>query len=1169
MRRWGAAVVLAGFLAFAACAGTASAAPVDSAITVTGNRHIGADMIRSYFHAGPDGHLDAAALDAALKQLYASGLFNDVKISHAGERILVIVVENPQIAIVAFEGNKRIKDADLKKELQSKAGGPLSRAVVQSDVVRITELYGQRGYFNVRVVPKTIEVKRGDPDSRVNVVFEIAEGEKVGVRQIVFAGNNAFSATRLGGVIKTGLTNVFSLLLDNDVYDPDRVSNDGDLLRRFYRAHGYADARVSAAARYDADKNGIVVSFKIDEGRQYRLGKVDIETALKSVDAAALRPVLRTQAGDVFDADAMDKTVEELSIALAKNGEPFASVATRTERRAQQQVIDLVYTIGPGKRLYVERIDIRGNIKTRDEVIRREFDFGEGDAYNRALVDRAERHLKALGFFKTVKITTQPGSAPDRVVLDVTVEEDKTGSFFVSGGYSASDGALAQVTLSDRNFLGTGDLAKATATYGQYARGFELGFTDPWFLGQRLAVGVDLFGRQTYANSYQSFNTTQYGAKFIAGTPVNDNIGVTWNYSIYNQGVTLDPALGTASLPIQQAAQAGSYWVSSIGNGLTYSTLDNAKNPSNGILAQSNNEFAGLGGAAKFARNTEDVRVYHEIAGDVVGMVRAQSGYATPWGGQQLPLLDGFFGGPQLVRGFAPNGFGPRDITPGTTMDNLGGNIYWTTTAELQSPMPFVSPDAQLKVALFSDTGSLWATNASSVTSLASSLSPSQQIANSRAIRASVGASLIWNSMFGPIRVDYAYPIAHAELRRRPAVSVPRRRIFAGRGSDHGPDLSREHDLIRKPISTFRDHALAPPQRRELGGDGPLIGQFALQNSLLPRALRHAGDEVRRQRGIVVRQIAPDQLGDQRRFLRRKQFLADLAGARHVGLQRFLRVDDRAHGRGGLRGRPRDQGIGSGDGRRGIVEARLRAVAAPHVEHDRADAAPHRDFRAHAVGPEAVDLAFLQRLGRGEAEIDAGADRARHRRDLHLVADKIDAGLGQQSAQAFIDPRRGADAASFDDGEIAAAGAKIGMHDQEPIHALRLRADELDAMKSRKRGERRMRRAADEIDRPVAQRLVGLVDRKYQFQGDVEPFGFEEAQFDCRFGRKIRIRDHVRHGNLHGLPSISSAAWRNGYAGIARSDCGRRRRAISCAPLSTSSALFNFRSRDLFGIILT
>ena len=754
--RWRGAFLALCFV-FAAC-GTAAAGPTNSAITVIGNRHIGADLVRSHFHAAPDGRLDAAALDAALKDLYATGLFINVKIAHAGDRVLVTVVENPTIGIVAFEGNKKIKDDDLKKEVQSKPGGPLARAFVQGDVVRIQDLYRQRGYFDVNIVPKTIEAKRGD-GSRVNLVFEIKEGDKLAVRQVRFAGNTAFSETKLKAVVKTGVTNVFSFLLNNDAFDADRVDNDRDLLRRFYLAHGYADMRVSSATSYDAVTKSVMVTFKIDEGPLYHFGKVGIKSSVKSADAAILRNSLQTHDGDLYDADAVTGTVEALAIALAKNGEPFASVVPRSERRADRRLVDLVYVIGQGKRLYVERIEIHGNIKTRDGVIRREFDFGEGDAYNRALVDRGERHLKALGYFKTVKIATAPGSAPDRVVLDVTVDEEQTGSFFVSGGYSTSDGALAEVSISDKNFLGTGDIAKATVTYGQYARGFDLSFTDPWFLGQHLAVGGELFGRQSFANSYQSYNTSVYGARLNVGTPLTDNLGATWNYSIYNQGITLNPALGVASLPIQQAAQAGSYWVSSIGNGLTYSTLDNGKMPTSGILAQSSNEFAGLGGAAKFARNTEDVRIYHEIAGDVVGMVRGQSGYATPWGGQQLPLLNGFFGGPQLVRGFAPNGFGPRDITPGTTMDNLGGNIYWTTTAELQAPMPLVSPDAQLKVALFSDTGSLWATSASSVSSL-SSMTPSQQIANSQAIRSSVGASLIWDSMFGPIRVDYAYPVA-------------------------------------------------------------------------------------------------------------------------------------------------------------------------------------------------------------------------------------------------------------------------------------------------------------------------------------------------------------------------------------------------------------------------
>src|SRR5215471_9561180 len=370
--------VFAGLLAAAACVGEAAAggAEQDPAITVIGNRHIGADMVRSFFHAGPDGHYDATERDAALKRLYATGLFADVKISHEGNRILVIVVENPTIGVVAFEGNKKLKDDELKKQLQSKAGGPLSRETVQSDVIHI---------------------------------FEIKEGEKLGVRDIVFTGNSAFSQIKLRGVVKTGVTNLLSFAINNDIYDPDRIENDKDLIRRFYLAHGYADVRVSSSGRYDADKNGAVVAFKVDEGPQYRFGKVDIQSRLKAVDGDALRSNLHTRRGEIYDAVAVDKSVEDLAMALARSGEPFASVIPRIERHSDRRLIDISYRIEQGKRIYIERIQISGDRKTRDEVIRREFDVGEGDAYNRSLIDRGERHLKALGYSMSPSRRSRPG----------------------------------------------------------------------------------------------------------------------------------------------------------------------------------------------------------------------------------------------------------------------------------------------------------------------------------------------------------------------------------------------------------------------------------------------------------------------------------------------------------------------------------------------------------------------------------------------------------------------------------------------------------------------------------------------------------------------------------------------------------------------------------------
>jgi outer membrane protein insertion porin family len=727
----------------------------DSGILVVGNERIEADAIRSYFHAGTKGDFDVADLDKGLKALYATALFADVRISHRDGRILVTVVENPSIARVAFEGNAKVKLEDLRTIVESKERGPLSPPLVQSDVARIVDLYHHRARFDVHVDPKVIEAK----DHRVDLVFEIREGARSGVRQILFVGNNAYSATQLRGVIKTGQTNFLSSLLNNDLYDADQIEADRDLLRRFYLARGYADARaVSAAAQYDPAKHGFVITFTIDEGTHYRIGKVDVTSEIPGVDASALRSALTTHTNDTFNADAIEKTVAGLSTRIVAHGEAFANIRVQTERVPGRDAIDLRYAVEQGPRVYVERIEIHGNMKTRDNVIRREFDFAEGDAYNATIVTRAERRLKNLGFFKTVNFTKKAGSTADRVIVDVALEEQDTGIFSIAGGYSSVDGIIGEVSIGERNFMGRGELVKASVSYGQYSQGFNLAFAEPYVLGSRLTFGGELFSKQSLSSTYQSYDNTTYGGKVTLAAPLTEEVATQLNYSLYRQSLTLDPAVGTASLPIREAAAAGPIWISAIGTGVTYSTLDNNKNPTSGWRAMINEEFAGLGGDAKFIKSTDDVRYYQPLADGVVGIVRAQSGYVTPWGGEPLPLLAGFFGGAQLVRGFATNGIGPRDMTPGTTMDNVGGNIYWATSSEVQTAIPFVPPDAGLKAAFFADAGSLWRTS-SSTSSMA--LSPSL-ISNPQTIRASLGAGLVWDSLLGPIRVDYAYPISQA-----------------------------------------------------------------------------------------------------------------------------------------------------------------------------------------------------------------------------------------------------------------------------------------------------------------------------------------------------------------------------------------------------------------------
>ena len=735
--------------------GTAAAREI---VDVQGNRRIDPETVRSYFHAAPDGRFDEAARDAALKALLATGLFDKVTIDRAGERLVVYLAEAPVIDHVAFEGNKKIQDKELTAVVESKPRGPLQRAMVQADVGHIMESYRHAGRDDVRVVPQIIS--RGN--DRVDLVYVVTEGAKTTVRRINFEGNTIFGKRQLAAVIKTSATNMLSFLTGGDAYDPDRVAADREQLRLYYRSKGYADASVPAAkVEYDPAAHGFTLTFSIDEGPLYHFGESNIVCNVPGLDPEKLRGLLLVRSGAVFDGNALEKTSDVLAVELAKLGFPFAQALPRTTRDAAAMRIDVTYTINQGPRTYVERIEIHGNTRTRGYVIRREFDIAEGDAYSKTLIDRAERRLKNLNYFKTVKMSTRPGSTQDRVVLDIEVAEQSTGEATVSGGYSTTDGLLAEVKVGDRNFLGSGKALSASATYGQYARGFDLSASEPYFLGTRVSAGINLYDKQSFASSYQSYGSNTYGASVQLGTPLTEQLGVQYRYSIYNQDVTLDPTTLTAapSLPIQQAALAGPAWVSAIGSTVTYSTLDNNKNPTGGIKSQLSQDLAGLGGDVKFLRTSGDVRYYHALSDDVVSLVRAQGGYITGWGGQQAPLINSFFGGPTMVRGFAPNGFGPRDLTPGTTMDNVGGSMYWASTLELQGAIPGVPQEYGLKATAFVDAGSVFGYGGP--TTFPGS-TQSLQVANSNVMRSSVGVGLVWDSPFGALSVNYAVPLTKA-----------------------------------------------------------------------------------------------------------------------------------------------------------------------------------------------------------------------------------------------------------------------------------------------------------------------------------------------------------------------------------------------------------------------
>lgn len=780
-------------------------------IVVEGNRRVEVETIRSYFKPGPGGHLDQGAIDDGLKALIETGLFQDVRINRAGGRIVVTVVENAVIGRVAFEGNKKIKDEQLSAEVQSKPRGTFSRAMVQSDTLRIAEIYRRSGRYDVHVTPEIIE----QPNNRVDLIFTVQEGVKTSVKSIEFIGNVTYSSYRLRDVIKTRETNLLSFLGSADVYDPDRVEADRDLIRRFYLKHGFADVQVVAAlTEYDPERKGFLVTFKIDEGQQYRVGSVEFRSSIPNFDATTLRGYSRVNVGSLYNVESLEKSVEEMQIEASRRGYAFAVVRPGGDRNFEAHTVSVVFNVDEGPRTYIERINIRGNTRTRDYVIRREFDVSEGDAYNRALVDRAERRLKNLDYFKMVKITTEPGSSSDRVVLIVDLEEKSTGDFSVSGGYSTTDGALAEVSISERNLLGRGLFAKASVTYGQYARGYSLSFVEPYLLDYRVALGLDLYQRQQLANNYISYGTKTLGFSPRLGFSLREDLALQLRYSIYRQEIQLpsylancnnDPtspnfnpspayaaATGTAlaastnglgcyvdgeaSLPVRKELANGKTLTSALGYSLTYNTLDNNKNPTDGLLIDFKQDFAGVGGDVSYLKSAVDAKYYQSLVSDVVGLVHLQGGMLNKWGSTDLRMLDHFQMGPNLVRGFAPNGIGPRDLNPFGTQDALGGTKYWGASLELQMPFWFLPKEVGLKGAVYADAGGLYdykgptswtLTNEVNVPGCTpSTVNPASAgtctglvFDDSRVIRSSVGVGLIWQSPFGPLRFDYAVPL--------------------------------------------------------------------------------------------------------------------------------------------------------------------------------------------------------------------------------------------------------------------------------------------------------------------------------------------------------------------------------------------------------------------------
>lgn len=732
-------------------------------IRVVGNRRLEPETVRSYMQISVGDTYSAGAADRSLTALFATGLFSDVRIDREGNAVVVTVVENPVVSQVAFEGNSEVETSTLQGEVHLKPRSVFTRAKAQADAQRILDVYRRQGRFAANVEPKLIELDQ----NRVNVVFEITEGMATKVKGINFVGNNVFSDSQLRDIVTTTESGWFDFLKGTAIYDPDRLNLDRELLRQYYLKNGYADARVVAGnAELDRDGSGFYITFAIEEGEIYHFGAVTIESSLAEVNAQGLYGELLTKDGQVYNGSDIDKTVEKLTLAIAEQGYAFARVRPRANPDFASRSISLVYVIDEGPRVYIDRINVVGNTRTKDHVIRREFRLAEGDAYNPLLVDRAKKRLEALGLFKAVKVTRTPGGSPDRVSLDVVVEEQSTGELSFGAGYSTSEGVIGDVSISERNLLGNGQFLRLKLSGSLERFQIDLSFTEPRFLGMNLAAGFDLFHKEVDQSSTSGFRSRKTGATLRLGYPLAENLWMQ-NYYTFSRDQIFDVD-NAASLAIKDACGDANindpentdgdavfaaadcrdevYYSSLVGTSITYDKRNHPKNPTRGYWLNGSVDVAGLGGDAQYVRLSAEARGYYPITEKITFVTRAVAGHIQGWGSDDVRILDLYFRGGETIRGFERSGYGPRDIATG---DALGGKTYWAATAEVRFPLPLIPDDIGMSGAVFADAGSLF--NASD---RAKNVVPGLQ--DDSTIRSAVGASLLWNSPVGPLRVDLA-----------------------------------------------------------------------------------------------------------------------------------------------------------------------------------------------------------------------------------------------------------------------------------------------------------------------------------------------------------------------------------------------------------------------------
>jgi outer membrane protein insertion porin family len=721
-----------------------------TAIDVTGNHRIDASTITSYMVVQPGEPFNPAQINASLKTLYATGLFKTVAITRQGSTLQVAVQENPTVDQVLFSGNKVVTDKDAKAAIDLKPRSVFTPAAAVAGRRALLDLYAKKGYYNATVTPTIIKL----PDNRVNVVFQCNDGKQTLISRINFVGNRHFSESTLRDVISSRQSAWFRFLSSSDEYDPNRIEYDQYLLHKFYLHKGYADFQVlSANASLSPDHKSFYLTFDISEGPRYRVSDVKIVSGIRTLKGKELRGLVPISKGDWFDGDAVQEGVTALNKRALDLGYAFAQVNPEVKTDPKTKTIGIILNVVNGPHVYIQRIDITGNTRTQDKVIRREMTVAEGDAYNQSRIDESTKQIKNLGFFKDEKITSSPGSTPQQVVLDTKVTEQATGQFSLGGGYSTQLGALINAGLSQNNFLGTGNNASINALLAQRGTQINVGATDPYFLGRNLIAGADLF--RTVTDSYTaaaasfSYAESSIGGDVRLGYRFNDHVRQTFTYTVSDRNL-YNLATGSS---VYVLSEQGNSSLSQISQTLSFDYLDDDLNPTSGLDFGITTDFAGLGGTAKYIRISPSIAYYiplEHIFGNKAWVLKFSAG-----GGDLIPIfnyhdsiVDRFFLGGDSLRGFADGGVGPTVKSGTGAGEEVGGKVMWSQSTELHFPLP-VSPDIGVSGFAFVDVGSLYGVRQIGTAALYDSTAP----------RVGAGVGVSWNTPFGLINLSIAQPV--------------------------------------------------------------------------------------------------------------------------------------------------------------------------------------------------------------------------------------------------------------------------------------------------------------------------------------------------------------------------------------------------------------------------